>query len=304
MTHRFRRHSHSHEDASHSKRALKVSIAVVAAVLVMEAAGAVWTNSLALFSDAAHVLLDLLSFSLSLAAIALSERPVSDKRTFGWHRAEVLAALVNGLLVLVIAFFIFFHALGRISRPPEILTTPMLAIAVAGLVMNLVVIWKLSPHVRTDLNVRGAFLHAMGDAAASVAVVAGGILVWATGNTAFDSMAAVAVALLIMVNAYWVLSESVHILLEGAPKGMERDRIVLAIEEIAGARTVRDFHVWSLCSHIHALSVHLSLPGERMAGQKDLIEKLNADLGERFNIRHTTIQIESDTWQAPGTGAT
>ena len=248
--------------------------------------------------------MDLLSFSLSLAAIALSERPVSDKRTFGWHRAEVLAALVNGLLVLVIAFFIFFHALGRISRPPEILTTPMLAIAVAGLVMNLVVIWKLSPHVRTDLNVRGAFLHAMGDAAASVAVVAGGILVWATGNTAFDSMAAVAVALLIMVNAYWVLSESVHILLEGAPKGMERDRIVLAIEEIAGARTVRDFHVWSLCSHIHALSVHLSLPGERMAGQKDLIEKLNADLGERFNIRHTTIQIESDTWQAPGTGAT
>ena len=231
-------------------------------------------------------------------AILIAERPISESRTFGWHRMEVFAALLNGVMVVLIALFIAAHAFMRMRAPQEVLEGPMLVIALFGLAVNLFVIWKLHPHAGQDVNVRSAFLHAFGDAAASVAVVLSGVLVLLTGKSVLDAAAAVVVSLIILANAYWILRDSIHILLEGAPRGLERNLIVAAIEEISGPQTIKDFHIWNLCSHISALSVHLTLPEGRMARQKSILEEINLNLEKKFNIVHTTIQIESDTWQA------
>ena len=289
---------HEHRETLLSKKALRLSIAAISGIFVIEILGGIWTNSLALLSDAAHVFVDLLSLVLSLLAILMAERPISDSRTFGWHRMEVFAALVNGATVCLIGILIGIGAFKRIANPQAILTAPMLAIACFGLAVNLFVIWKLRPHIGLDLNVKSAFVHAFGDAAASVAVVAGGTLVLLTSKPVIDPIAAVLVALIIMSNSYWILRDSIHILLEGAPRGLERRLIVNSIEEIAGSRTIKDFHIWNLCSHISALSVHLILPESRMAEQKIILENINMSLEKKFNIVHTTIQIESDTWHA------
>jgi len=246
---------HEHRDSSHSKKALKLAIGATAGILVIEVIGGIWTNSLALLSDAAHVFMDLLSFILSYTAILLAERPISDTRTFGWHRLEVFAAIVNGLTVFLIAFTIFWHALRRLVQPEEILSMEMLGIALFGLLVNLFVIWKLHPHLGEDVNVRSAFLHAVGDALASCAVV-----------------------------------------LEGVPKGLDRGIIIEEMESLCGKKSVRDLHIWNICSHICALSMHVTLPHEKMQEQKFILQKIDTILQKKFNIIHSTVQIESEKW--------
>lgn len=289
-------HTHAHKDISLSKRALKLSIGAIAGIFVLEAFGGFYTNSLALLSDAVHVFMDLLSFVLSYSAIVFAERSESDSRTFGWHRIEVFAAVINALTVGLAAIFIIVHGVKRLSNPQEILTMEMLAIAFVGLLANCFVIWKLHPHVGQDLNVRSAFVHAYGDAAASVAVVVGGVLVYLTGNHMIDAMVAILVALIIMTGALSILRDSVNILLEGTPKGLQRGLIVSSIEDISGKESVRDLHIWNLCSHICVLTVHIFLEEGRMAEQKSIIRKINQTLEEKFNITHSTIQLESVDW--------
>lgn len=288
---------HAHE-AEHSKSALTLAIAATAAILVVELAGGLWTNSLALLSDAAHVFMDLLSFVLTLFAIRLAEKPTSDVRTYGWHRMEVLAAVINGLTVFFIAFFIFAQAIRRLSVPEIVLVPQMLAIAGLGLVVNLFVIWKLHPHAGKDVNVRGAFLHAFGDAAASLAVVGGGLLILETGKTVVDPIVAMAVAVIILFGAFRLLGDSVHILLEGTPKGLDRRLVVREIESVAGAGSVRDLHVWNLCSHLCALSVHLVAREGDLPRQREVLEQIRGNLRDKFNIVHSTIQIEFEHWKS------
>lgn len=291
---------HEHKDVLKTKRALGLAIAATAAILGVEFAGGLWTNSLALLSDAAHVLMDLLSFALSLAALALAERPVSDDRTFGWHRLEVFAALANALTVFAIAGSVLVHAVERLAAPEAILGPEMLAIATLGLGVNLFVIWRLHPHSGGDVNIRGALLHALGDALASVAVVGGGILVMITGKPVFDPAAAILVAAVIVFGAGRIFWDAFHILMEGMPRGLDRRRVAGSIEAIAGPGSIRDLHVWNICSHICALSVRLVLPDGKMSGQRRVLEDVSAALEKDFNIVHTTIQIESDLWQSRG----
>lgn len=287
---------HEHQDSTRSKKALILAIGATSAIFVLELFGWFWTNSLALLSDAAHGFMDLLSFALCLAAILIAERPISDLRTFGWHRLEVFAALMNGLTVILMAIFLSYHALQRMAQPQEILSREMFLIALVGLFVNLFVLWKLHPHAGKDLNVRGAFLHAFGDAVASVAVVSGGILVLLTGHYIIDAIAAMLVALIIVVHAGALLKDSFHILLEGTPKGLERTEILRTIEKIAGKTSVKDLHIWNLCSHINALTAHVILPEEKMIEQKMILEKIHSELQEKFNIVHSTVQIESELW--------
>src|SRR3989344_2053026 len=242
-------HPHGHSNAPHSKSALRIALAATTAIFVVEVAGALWTNSLALLSDSAHVFMDALSFGLTCLAIVLAEKPISDSRTFGLHRLEVFAALINGATVFLIAAFIAIHAFQRLSRPQDIAALPMLAIAALGLAVNLFVIWKLHPLLGDDVNVRSAFLHALGDALASVAVVACGAIVYFTGFQAADSIAALLVAAIIFVGVYGIFRDSVQILLEAAPKGVEKDKLIAAVEEISVSEPVHALHIWSLCSH-------------------------------------------------------
>ena len=287
---------HEHRDSSHSKKALKLAIGATAGILVIEVIGGIWTNSLALLSDAAHVFMDLLSFILSYTAILLAERPISDTRTLGWHRLEFFAAIVNGLTVFLIAFTIFWHALRRLVQPEEILSMEMLGIALFGLLVNLFVIWKLHPHLGEDVNVRSAFLHAVGDALASCAVVLSGGIILATKNNVVDPIAAIFVSVIIVFSAFRIFKDSVHILLEGVPKGLDRGIIIEEMESLCGKKSVRDLHIWNICSHICALSMHVTLPHEKMQEQKFILQKIDTILQKKFNIIHSTVQIESEKW--------
>lgn len=287
---------HEHKTGAHTKSVLLLAAGVSSTVFIVELLGGFWTHSLALLSDSTHNFMDMISFILSFFAILLAERPISDTRTFGWHRLEVFAALINSLTVSFIACAIFIQAFKRLANPTEILGQEMLSIACFGLIANLFVIWKLHPHVGMDVNIRSAFLHAFGDAVSSLAVVSGGALVLITKNHAIDPIAASAVAFIILLSAGVVLKDSFHILLEGAPKGLERNLILKSIEEIVGNESVKDLHIWNLCSHICALSVHLILPETRMNQQKNILEEINLNLEKKFNIVHTTIQIESEQW--------
>lgn len=288
---------HEHSDGRQSKSALFLALCICVVIFVVEVGGGFWTHSLSLLSDAVHVFMDAFSFLLSLSALYIAEHSISDRRTFGWHRLEVFAALINALTVVGVAFFIFFKAVQRFRDPQPVLGPEMLVIAVIGLIANLYVIWKLHKHSQKDLNIRSAFMHAVGDAAASVAVVAGGIIVSVSGIYMIDSAVAILVSIIILVYAYKIFGESVHILLEGVPLGLVRQEVIGSIEEISGKGSVRDLHIWNVCSHICALSLHLLLEDAKMSQQKELIGKINGHLEKKFNITHTTIQIEFEAWQ-------
>ncbi|OGR86302.1 MAG: hypothetical protein A3A86_07065 [Elusimicrobia bacterium RIFCSPLOWO2_01_FULL_60_11] len=279
---------------AHSKKALGLALAATVSILVVEVLGGLWTHSLALLSDSAHVFMDALSFGLTYLAIVFAEKPISDSRTFGLHRLEVFAALINGLTVFLIALVITAAAIRRLHHPQPIHTLPMLSIALLGLAVNLFVIWKLRPLLGEDVNVRSAFLHALGDALASVAVVAGGVVIYFTGAWVVDPAMAILVAAVIFVGVYGLFRDSVQILLEGAPKGLEKDKIIAAVEDIAGPGAARDLHIWSICSHIRSLSLHVVLPEARMKDQAAILAEINLSLERKFNIVHTTIQIEPE----------
>jgi cobalt-zinc-cadmium efflux system protein len=285
-------HSHYHKDVSTSKKPLGLALSATLIIFLVEAAGALWSNSLSLLADSAHVLMDALSFGLTYLAIVLAEKPTSNSRTFGLHRLEVFAALLNGLTVFITAGVITVSAFRRLHQPQQILTLPMLSIAVLGLAVNLFVIWKLHPILGEDVNVKSAFLHALGDALASVAVVVGGIIIYFTGAWAVDSLMAILVAGVIFFGVYGLFRDSIQILLEGAPKGLEKDKLIAAVEEISGLGSAQDLHIWSICSHIRSLSLHISLPETRIKDQTKILREINLSLEKKFNIVHTTIQID------------
>lgn len=277
-------------DKSISKRLL-FAIILTATTLVAEIVGGLWSNSLALLSDAGHVFLDLFALLLSLGAIKLAAQPASGKHSYGWHRAEVLAALINGLTVLVMAVAILYEGGKRFLSPEEVKTMPMLVIAVLGLIANLLAAKGLHGHAQDDLNVRSAFLHVLGDAAASVGVIAGALLMHYTGWYQADPLISIAIGLLIMVGAGRVLRDAVHILMEGAPRGLTVDQVADHLRSIDGVVDLHHVNLWSICSHITAFSAHLEITPEREAHREELLHHIEHELQKHFHINHTTIQL-------------
>lgn len=284
-------HAEIHLDKSIAGR-FRYAIALTAITLLAEIAGGIWTNSLALLSDAAHVFLDLFALVLSLAAIRLAAFPASDTRTFGWHRAEVFASFINGASIFLIAIGIFYEAWGRLFHPEEVKSLPMFIIATVGLLMNLVAASALHQHSHDDLNVRSAFLHVVGDAAASVGVIVGGIVIYFTGWFLLDAVISMAIGLVIFWGAWRVIRESVHILLEGAPRGMSTSEVVGAIRTIEGVNDVHHLNIWTICSHILALSAHVDVKPEHKRNQAGVLREIEELLLKRYHISHTTLQAE------------
>ena len=229
-------------------RRLIFAITLTAITLVAEVIGGLWSNSLALLSDAGHVFLDLFALALSLAAIKLAAQPPNDIHSYGWHRAEVLASLINGLTVFLMAIGILFEGSKRFLAPEAVQTTPMLVISVLGLIANLLAAKGLHSHSHDDLNVKSAFLHVLGDAAASVGVIAGAVLMRFTGWYQADPIISIAIGLLILVGAGRVLREASHILMEGVPRGMSVDQVAECIRGIEG---VSDVH------HLNLSLIHI-----------------------------------------------
>jgi len=271
---------------------LKYAIAVTTLTLLAEVIGGIWTNSLALLSDAAHVFLDLFALVLSLVAIRLASYPASDTRTFGWHRTEVFASFINGATVFLIAIAITYEAILRFIEPQPIKSLPMFIIAAVGLVMNLVAASALHQHSHDDLNVRSAFLHVIGDAAVSVGVIVAGVAIYFTGQHILDPIASIVIGCTIFWGAWRVLRESTHILLEGTPRGLKTSEVVETIRGIEGVHGIHHFNLWTICSHILALSAHIDIDPEHKGNKAEVLRNIEEVLFDKYHISHTTLQVE------------
>ncbi len=269
-----------------------VALALTVVILIAEVAGGLLTHSLALLSDAAHVLLDILALTLSYLALRLAARPADDRHTYGYHRFEVLAALANGSLLLLMAFGIFREAWRRFAAPEPVWAGPMLVVAVIGLAVNLVVMRVLGEHDHDDLNVRSAWLHVLGDMLSSVGVIAAGLIILLTGWMLADPLVSVLIGLVILVGAGRVLRRALHILLEGTPEGLNPGQVAQAMREVPGVSEAHDLHIWTVSPGYVALSAHVVLE-ERCSSEGESVQAgLRALLAGRYGIQHSTIQVE------------
>lgn len=281
----------SHLDRSISKR-LIFAIFLTSVTLVAEIVGGIWSNSLALLSDAGHVFLDLFALVLSLGAIRLASQPAGERHSYGLHRAEVLASLVNGVTVFLLAVGIIYEGIIRLVSPEEVKTVPMMVIAVLGLIANLLAAKGLHGHSHDDLNVRSAFMHVLGDAAASVGVIAGAVLMYFTGWYQADPIISMVIGLLILVGAGRLLREAIHILMEGVPRGLSVEQVAESLRSLDGVLDVHHLNLWSVCSHIFALSAHVEIEPAYDGLRSELLHRIEHELHHTFHITHTTIQFD------------
>lgn len=268
------------------------SLVLTGLIFLVEFIGGLWTGSLALLSDSAHVFMDAFALGLSYLALRAASLPPNDRHTYGYHRLQVLAALANGATLLLIAVEIMREALSRFRHPAPVSAGPMLALAVVGLAANLVVAFVLRKHDRDDLNTRSAFLHVLGDAVASIGVIVAGLLIWVTGAVWLDPLASVLIGLLILFGSGRLLKESVHVLAEGVPRGMTATGIMDALRRVPGVVEVHDLHVWTVAPGYIALSAHVVVSDQALSRTASIMTAIKDNLAKDLNIRHTTIQFE------------
>jgi len=271
---------------------------LTALILLVEVAGGWYANSLALLSDAVHVLTDLGSLGLTYGAFVLASRPATARKTWGWYRLEVLAALLNGALLVALAAGIFIESFRRLHDPPVVLPGPMILAAAVGLAGNIATVAILAGG-RRNLNLRAALLHVVSDTLVSVGVVATAVVLFATGWKGADPFMGLAIGLVIVVGAIRLLREATDVLLEAAPAGIELDRVGEAISGIPGVLAVHDLHVWSITSGMTALSGHVVVD-DRAAGADETLNRIKRLLHDRFAIAHSTLQVESPGYEEFG----
>ncbi|MET3507323.1 cation diffusion facilitator family transporter [Halalkalibacter oceani] len=284
---------HSHH--SKNKKALKLSFMLIASYMIVEAVGGLLTNSLALLSDAGHMLSDAGALGLSFLALKFGEKKATLSKTFGYRRFEILAAFINGLTLIIISLYIFWEAYRRILAPPDVISSGMLIIAFIGLVVNIVAAYLLMRGDKDEnLNVRSAFLHVLGDLLGSVGAIVAALLILFFGWNLADPIASVFVALLITIAGFRVIKDAVHILMEGAPPQIDVAEVKESLLALNGVHHVHDLHVWSITSDFPALSCHLVM--KPAFSQQQLLAEAKKKL-LNFHIHHTTIQIETDKCQ-------
>ncbi|MFY9556798.1 MAG: cation diffusion facilitator family transporter [Blastocatellia bacterium] len=283
---------HSHSQTSNRRR-LTVVLALTFAYMLAEAIGGFLTNSLALLSDAGHMLADVASLVLALLALWFGARPVTTKKTYGYYRMEILAALVNGAALVVISLLISYEAFHRIKSPEPVEGFKVTVIAIGGLAINAVSAFVLHSASRQNLNMRGAFLHVMGDALGSVGAIVAGVLIWKWGWVLADPFISIAICLLIIFSSWQLIRESVNILLEGTPSHINIRAVVEAMHSVHGVTDVHDLHVWTIRSGMEALSAHVTI--DQGISHREALEALQEQLRSGFNIRHLTIQLEATT---------
>lgn len=291
-----------HQNPGVEKRFI-LSIAITTLILLAEVVGGIWTGSLALLSDSAHVFMDIFALALSFLALKLSSLPPDNRHTYGYHRLEVLAALINGLSLAAISIGIWWEAAQRFNEPASIRSTEMLVIAVIGLLANLLVAFILGSHSHEsgehdrsveDLNVHSAFLHVLGDAVSSLGVILAAIVIAFTGWEWMDPLVSVFIGILIAVSAYRVTRKSLHILIEGVPEGVSLAQVENTMHSIVGVMDVHDLHVWNICSGHVALSAHVTL-NDFTSDHMNLRTQIKAALLTKYGIEHTTLQFESQS---------
>jgi cobalt-zinc-cadmium efflux system protein len=288
-------HHHDHMtgvEVAGNRRRLTMALVLTATYMVAEIVGGLAANSLALLADAGHMFSDAAALGLSLVAVMLAQRPATSNRTYGFHRAEILAALTNGAALLTMSVLIAREAWERLSDPPEVQGGLMLVVACGGLTINLINLTILSGGRHHNLNVRGAWLHVMADTLGSVGAIAAGASIYFFGSRWADPIASFAIATLVLYSAFGLVRETLDVLMEGVPKGISIDEVLTALKRIPGVLDAHDLHVWSLTSGRNIATTHLVILEE--ADHQAIIDAANRTLAERFAIAHATIQVEHD----------
>lgn len=295
MTHDHSHHHGHHHRSAKNRRRLALTMLLAAGYMIAEIIGGLMANSLALLADAGHMFSDVAALGLSLFAIWAAQRPATSKQTYGFYRTEILAALINGAALVGVSIFIFFEAYERFLAPPEVQGWLMMVIASGGLVVNLLSLWILDSGRKESLNIRGAWLHVLTDALGSIGAIAAGLLVWAFAWYWADPAISVAIGVLVIYSSWRLLAESVSVLMENAPRGIDVDEVRLSMSETPGVLEVHDLHVWSITTGLDALSAHVvTSDGQAHA---DLLADLRAMLHRQFGIDHITIQIEPEDFE-------
>ncbi len=271
---------------------LKWSLAATVLFVIAEAIAGFKANSLALLSDAGHNFTDALALLLAWFGFYFQAKPADEVKTYGYHRAGILAAFVNALTLLGLAGLIFFESYRRFLHPRHVHETTMLVVAAAGLGVNVAIMWGLRRQQKHDLNIRSAFVHMLGDALGSVGIIAGAVAIRYTGWQRIDPILSALIAALIVWTAWGIVRESLNVLLEGLPKGMDFQSVIQAMREVEGVLGVHDLHIWSLGSNFHALSCHVLIEDMPPSESDAILRRLNKMLAERFHIEHTTVQFE------------
>jgi len=273
-------------------RPLKITLGLVLVIMVAEVVGGILSNSLALLSDAGHMLTDALALGLSLFAMNLARRPATSTRTYGYHRAEIMAALVNGTILILVSVYIFLQAYQRFFETPAVKSPLMLIVAVIGLVANLIGMFLLRRSSRRSINIKAAFWHIIGDTMSSVGVIIAGVIIFFTGWYIADPILAVVIGVVILWGAVRIVKASVDILLESVPAHVRIDEVTAAVKHVPGVEDLHDVHIWTITSGIYALSAHLSIADQTVSQSCDILTKVNGVLAENFSITHTTLQLE------------
>jgi len=273
-------------------RRLLLSVIITVAFVIGEATAGYFSNSLALLSDAGHNFADALALVLSFYGLWIAQRPSSAKRTFGYHRVGILTALVNAVALVVIALLIFWEAISRLRQPEPVHSTPMIVVSLIAVLMNTVISLWLRKAANSDLNVRSAYMHMVGDAVSAVGVVIAGVIVAFTGASIADPVVSLLIGLLILWSSWGILKESVNVLLEGIPEGMEMETVERTIGAVAGVLAVHDLHVWTVGSGMVCCSCHISVEEQSVRSGENVLRAVAEELEHKFGISHSTIQVE------------
>jgi cobalt-zinc-cadmium efflux system protein len=293
-------HSHTHGPAS--GRVLAWSLAATGAFVVIELIAGLRAHSLALVSDAGHNATDALALLLAWFAVYMQYKPADESRTFGYHRAGVLAAFVNALVLIVLSAWMFYESWLRLMSPEAVDESLMFWVAGGGLLLNGSIMLGLQRSGNNDINIRGAFLHMLGDLLGAAAIVVGALAIRRFGWTQIDPLLSILISLLIVWTAWDITRESLNILLEGLPRGLELKQVTEAICAVDGVLDVHDLHIWSLGSNSHALSCHVLIEDMPPSRSDHILHKVKHVLGDRFHVHHTTVQFEHMSCAISGTG--
>lgn len=283
---------HTHHHHAGTGRVLGWSLAATTVFVAVEIIAGIRAHSLALLSDAGHNFTDALALLLAWFGLYVQSRPADEVKTFGYHRAGVLAAFVNALTLLALAAWIFYESYRRMLNPPQVHETTMLVVAALALALNGGIMWGLRVERRHDINIRAAFVHMLGDLLGALGIIAGAIWIHYTGWERADPLLSILIGALIVWTAWDIIRESLNILLEGLPRGLDLQSVVGAMREVNGVLDVHDLHIWSLGSSTHALSCHVLIDDLPPSASGLTLRHINDMLASRFHIHHTTVQFE------------
>jgi cobalt-zinc-cadmium efflux system protein len=287
-------HAHSHfgEIARQTGSRLAIALGITLVFVAVEAAAGWYANSLALLSDAGHNLTDVIALAISWVAIRLSQRPSSARHTFGFHRAGILAALVNSLTLILMSLWIFYEAFQRLMSPPEVLPGVLVLVGALALAVNLGTALMIRGGSEHDLNVRSAFVHLMGDVFSTAGAILAGVVILFTGWSWLDPLVSILIGGLILWNAWKILRETADILLEATPRDVDMERLLADMNAVRGVRGVHDLHVWSINQSLRTLSAHIVTDDQAISAGISLQRRLNEVLAHQYGIAHATLQLE------------